>query len=52
MHGMGGILEIYYTKFLDALASWGFFVIAPKSCPEEFCTNWYLDALESVNATH
>ena len=51
MHGMAADLMVYYSKLLDNLASWGFFVIAPWSCPQNWCINWYLDAIESVNAT-
>ena len=40
-----------YSRLMQSLASWGFLVVAPKSCPFADCQNWFVDVLVSLRDT-
>mmetsp|Transcript_39116 Transcript_39116/g.90123 ORF Transcript_39116/g.90123 Transcript_39116/m.90123 type:complete len:310 (+) Transcript_39116:118-1047(+) len=46
----GTALKPSYTTILEAAASFGFVIIAPRSCPEHYCTNFYKDQLQCITA--
>ena len=51
-HLSGGALEFLYTKIMNKIASNGFCIVAPESCPSnDFCQNGetsYLEVLKTL----
>ena len=40
MTGGGWKLYVGYIRLLWTLSSYGYVIIAPKSCPDVWCENW------------
>lgn len=54
-HGVGSggaLFSSQYTSLLTTLASFGFVVVAPRSCPNEFCPKFYRDLLSVIITSH
>jgi len=53
MHGMtagGAEVPLGYTGMNEAVASWGFIIVAPESCRLRYCRNFYKDGVHTLQA--